>query len=124
MRSEISQVKSVATKIFMSQQTAQLGIRTREEKSVATKENSVATKIAKESKKSCCNIENSVATKKIMLRQFPEAEVYEELGAINFMSRHKTFLSRQEQDCWIKTLSRNYQRLSRQNPRKSSKNRS
>ena len=44
----------------MSQQTAQPAIRTREEKSVATKENS-AIKIVKESKKSYRDIEKSVA---------------------------------------------------------------
>ena len=62
MTTKISQVKSVATKISMSQQTAQLAIRSREEKSVTTKENSVATEIVKESKKSYREIENSVAT--------------------------------------------------------------
>ena len=62
MTTKISQVKSVATKISMSQQTAQLAIRSREEKSVTTKENSVATEIVKESKKSYRDIENSVAT--------------------------------------------------------------
>ena len=63
MRIEISQVKYIATKISMSQQIAHLAIRTKEEKSVATKENYVATKIVKESKKSCRDLENSVATK-------------------------------------------------------------
>ena len=62
MRTKISQVKSVATKISMSQQTAQPAIRRIEEKSVATKENSIVTEIVKESKKSCHDIENSVAT--------------------------------------------------------------
>ena len=47
----------------MSQQIDQPTIRTREENSVATKENSIATEIVKESKKSYCDIENSVATK-------------------------------------------------------------
>ena len=45
MRNEISQVKFVITKISMSQQIAQPAIRTREEKSIETKENSVVTKI-------------------------------------------------------------------------------
>ena len=48
MRIEISQVKSIATKISMSQQIAHLAIRTKEEKSVPTKKNYVATKIVKE----------------------------------------------------------------------------
>ena len=56
MRTEISQVKSVVTKISMSQQTTQPVIRTREEKSIAKKENSVATEFVKESKKSCRDI--------------------------------------------------------------------
>ena len=43
MRAEIIQVKFVATNISMSQQTTQPVIRTREEKSVAIKENSIAT---------------------------------------------------------------------------------
>ena len=66
----------------MSQQTAQPTIRTKEEKSVATRENYVATEIAKESKKSCHGRVDKlkrkilVATKNIMSRQFPEAEVY------------------------------------------------
>ena len=63
MRTEISQVKFVATNISMLQQIAQPAIRTREEKSVVTKENSVATEIVKESKKSGRNIENSITTK-------------------------------------------------------------
>ena len=63
MRTEISQVKFVATKISMSQQTTQPAIRIREEKFVATKENSVAIEIVKESKKSYRDIENSVVTK-------------------------------------------------------------
>ena len=46
----------------MSQQTTQLAIRTREEKSVVTKENSVVTEIVKESKNSYRDIENFVAT--------------------------------------------------------------
>ena len=52
MRIKISQVKFVATNISMSQQTAQPATRTREEKSVATKENSIATEIVQKSKKS------------------------------------------------------------------------
>ena len=60
MRTEINQFKFVATKIFMSQQTTQPAIKTKEEKSIMTKENSVATEIFKESKKSCCDIENFV----------------------------------------------------------------
>ena len=56
MRIEISQVKFVATKISMSQQTAQPATRTREEKSIVTKENSIATKIVQKSKKSYRNI--------------------------------------------------------------------
>ena len=59
MRTEISQVKSVVTKISMLRQTAQPAIRTREEKSVGTKENFVATEIVK---KSCRDTENFVAT--------------------------------------------------------------
>ena len=43
MRAEIIQVKFVATNISMSQQATQPAIRTREEKSVTTKENYVAT---------------------------------------------------------------------------------
>ena len=38
-----------------------------------------------------------VATKKIMSRQFLEAEVHKELGTTKFVLRHKTLLSRQEQ---------------------------
>ena len=41
---------------------------------------------------------NACHEKKIMSRQFPDAEVYKELDATNFVSRHKAFLSRQEQD--------------------------
>ena len=102
----------------MSRQTAQPAIKTIEEKSVATKENFIMTEIVKKSKKSCYGIVDKlkrkmlVTTKKIMSRQFLEAKVYKELGATNFVSRHKTFLSRQEQDYWIKTLSRQYQSLS------------
>ena len=74
MRTKISQVKSVRTKISMSQQTAQPTIRTREEKFVTTKIISVMTEIVKESKKSCCDRVDKlkrkmlVATKKIMSR--------------------------------------------------------
>ena len=60
MRTEISQVKFVATKISMSQQTTQQATRTKEEKSVVTKENSIATEIVQESKKSY--IEHFVTT--------------------------------------------------------------
>ena len=60
MRIEISQVKSIATKITMSQKIAQQAIRTREEKSIAIKENFVAIEFVQESKKSCRDIENSV----------------------------------------------------------------
>ena len=62
MRIKISQVKFVATTISMSQQTTQQVTRTREEKSFATKENSVVTEIVQESKKSFRDLENSVAT--------------------------------------------------------------
>ena len=62
MRTKISQVKFVATKISMSQQIAQQETRTREEKSIAIKENSVVKKIVQESKKSYCGKENSVVT--------------------------------------------------------------
>ena len=67
-RTKISQVKAVATKISMSQQITQPAIRTREEKSVAIKNNNVAIKensvvieIVKEPKKSHRGIEISVA---------------------------------------------------------------
>ena len=46
----------------MLQQTVQQATRIKEEKSVATKEFPVATKIAKDSKKSYRDRENSVAT--------------------------------------------------------------
>ena len=46
----------------MSQQTAELAIKTREEMSVVTKENFVAIEIVKESKKSYRDIENFVLT--------------------------------------------------------------
>ena len=59
-RTKIRQVKHVVTKISMSQQTTQQAIRIREEKSIATKEFHVTTKIAKDSKKSCRDRENSV----------------------------------------------------------------
>ena len=62
MRTKISQVKSVTIKISMSQQTAQPAIRTKEENSVAKKENYVVTEIAKESKKYCHDIANSIVT--------------------------------------------------------------
>ena len=71
-RTKISQVKHVATKISMSQQTTQQTTRIREEKSVTTKEFLATTKIAKDSKKSCrhrvnmLKIKNFVATRKIM----------------------------------------------------------
>ena len=48
MRTEISQVKFVVTKISMSQQTSQQVVRTREEKFVMTKENSVVIEIVHE----------------------------------------------------------------------------
>ena len=92
----------------MSQQTFHPATRTREEKYAAEKKK----------KKLCCNrvdklkIKMLIATKKIMSQQFPEGEVYKELDATNFVSRHKTFLSQQEQDYCIKTLSRHYQSLS------------
>ena len=62
MRIEINQVKFVATKVSMSQQTAQQATRTREEKSVAIKENFVAIETVQESKKSYRDIENYVVT--------------------------------------------------------------
>ena len=58
-RTKISQVKHVATKIFMSQ-TAQQVIRIREEKFIATKGFPFTTEIAKDSKKSCRDRENSI----------------------------------------------------------------
>ena len=61
MRAGISQVKSFATKISMSKHIDQLAIKTKEEKSVTKKENSVMTEIVKESKKSCRDMENSIA---------------------------------------------------------------
>ena len=61
-RAKMSQVKHVVTKISMSRQTAQQATRTREEKSVVTKEFPVVTEIAKDSKKSCRDIEKSIAT--------------------------------------------------------------
>ena len=100
----------------MSQQTVQPVTRTKEEKSVATKEKLCHNRVDKMKRKML------VATKKIMSRQFPEAEVYKELDATNFVSRQKTFLLQQEQDYCIKTLSRHYQSLSRHNPRQSSEN--
>ena len=51
MRTKISQIKHVATNIFMSQQTTQQATRIREGKSVATKEFPIATEITKDSKK-------------------------------------------------------------------------
>ena len=63
-----------STKSILSQQIAQLAIRTREEKSVAKKENFVVIEIVKESKKSCRDRVDKlkrkilVATKKIMSR--------------------------------------------------------
>ena len=63
MRIEISQVTFVATNISMSQQTVQPAIRTREEKSVATKEKSLAIEIVKKSKEFNRDIENYVAIK-------------------------------------------------------------
>ena len=53
IRTEIVKVKFVATKISMSQKTAQPVTRIREEKYVARKENSVEIEIAQELKKSC-----------------------------------------------------------------------
>ena len=47
----------------MLQQTAQLAIKTKEEKFVATKENYVAIEIVKESKESCSDIDKSIVTK-------------------------------------------------------------
>ena len=96
----------------MLQQTVQPTIRTGEEKSVATKEKLCRDRVVKEPKKSCHNkVYNMkrkmlVAIKKIISQQFPKAEVYKELGATNFVSRHKAFLSRLEQESCIKTLSR------------------
>ena len=89
----------------MSQPTAQPVIRIREEKSVTTKENSIATEIVKKPKKLCrdrvdmLKIKMLVAIRKFMLRQLPEAEVYKEVGAENFVSRNKTFPSQQENYC-------------------------
>ena len=51
----------VTTKISMSQHTAQQAIGIRKEKSVMTKEFLVATKITKDSKKSCRDKEKSIA---------------------------------------------------------------
>ena len=50
-RTKISQVKHVATKISMSQQTTQQATRIGKEKSVVTKEFPIAIEIAKDSKK-------------------------------------------------------------------------
>ena len=64
----------------MLQQTAQQAIRIREEKSIAIKEFLVATEMAKDSQKSCCDRVDSlkrkifVATRKIMSRHILEAE--------------------------------------------------
>ena len=96
----------------MLQQTVRPKRRTIEEKSVATKEKLCCDKVVKEPKKSCRNKAYKmkrkmlVAINKIILQQFPEAEVYKELGETNFVSRHKAFLPQQEQDSCIKTLSR------------------
>ena len=76
-RTKISQVKHVATKNSMSQQTAQQATRIREEKSFVTKEFPVVTEIAKDSKKSCRDRVDRlkrkifVTTRKIMSRQTP-----------------------------------------------------
>ena len=86
----------------MLQQTVQPATRTREEKYVATKEKLYHDGVVKEPKKSCCDRVDKlkrkmlVATKKIISQRFPKAEVYKELGATYFVSRHKTFLPRQD----------------------------
>ena len=59
----MSQLKSITTKIFMSQQTAQPAIRIREEKYFMTKDNSVAIENVKKPKKFHRDIENSVIIK-------------------------------------------------------------
>ena len=74
----------------MSQQTAQPMIRTREEKSIVIKENSVTIEIVKESKKSYRDRVDKlkrkmlVTTKKITSRQIPEVEGNEKLVANKF----------------------------------------
>ena len=80
----------VATKISMSQQTVQQATGIRKEKFVATKEFPVATKIAKDSKKSCrdkvdrLKMKMFVATRKSMSQQIPEADGHEKLVANRF----------------------------------------
>ena len=89
-RTHISSIKHVATKIFMSQQTAQQATRIREEKSVATKEFHITIEIAKELKKLCHDKVNRlkrkmfVTIRKIMSRQTLEAEGHEKLVANRF----------------------------------------
>ena len=79
----MSQVKSVATKFSMSQQTAELTIRTRKEKNFAIE-------IVKKPKKSCHDRVDRlkrkilVAKRKITSRQIPEAEGNEKLVANKF----------------------------------------
>ena len=74
----------------MSRKTAQQATRIREEKSVATKEFPVATKIAKDSKKSCRDRVDRlkrkmfIVTMKIMSRQTPKAKGHEKLVVNRF----------------------------------------
>ena len=65
-RTKISQIKHVATKIFMLQKIAQQATRIREEKSVMAKEFSVTIEIAKDSKKFCHDRVNKLKRKKFV----------------------------------------------------------
>ena len=84
----------------MSQHTTQQATGIRKEKSVATKEFPIATKIAKDSKKFCRDRVDRVkrkmfvATRKIMSRQTLEAKEHEKLVQTGLVSRHNTFLLR------------------------------
>ena len=82
-RTKISQVKHVATKISMSQQTARQAKRIREENYVATKEFPIATEIAKDSNKSCRDRVDRLK-RKMMSRQTLEAEGHEKLVTNKF----------------------------------------
>ena len=81
MRTEISQVKFVATKISMSQQTSSASNKDQRRNPVATKKNYIATEIVKEQKKSYSDRVDRlkrkmlVVIRKIMSRHFLEASV-------------------------------------------------
>ena len=89
----------------MLQQTAQQATRIRKEKSIATKEFPIATEIVKDSKKSCRDRENFIAIEltgrkvNVCCDKLQKGKDIRSWVNTGLLSRHKAFLSRQEQDC-------------------------